>query len=69
MTLVPKRNMSVEVGMTMCSAFSLSPSVSVKRSFKGFASATVTCTLEYCDILVLINGYKIDVKTEDTILA
>lgn len=59
--------MSVEMGMTTCSAFSLSPSV--KRSFKGFASATVTCTLEYCDILVLINGYKIDVKTEDTSLA
>jgi len=63
--------MSVEVEMTTCSAFfslSLALSVSVKRSFKRFASAIVTCTLEYCDSLVLINGYKIQMKTEDIIL-
>lgn len=50
-------------------SLSLPLSVLVKRNFKGFASATATCTLEYCDILLLISGYKINVKTEDTILA
>lgn len=60
--------MSVEVGMTVCSPF-LFLSVSVKRTFKVFVSATVTCTLEKCDIHVLIDAYEMDVKTEDAFLA
>lgn len=67
MTLVPEWSVSVEVGMTMCSALSLSlPQSQLKGVLKGLLQQQL---LEYCDIVVLINSYKIFVKTEDAILA
>lgn len=48
----------------LCAVFSPSSSLSLlKGHFKGFASAAVTCTYEYFDIVFLINGHKINVKT------